>query len=349
MQAKRLELAVASGQDSNEDFFEMAYAKGWTDGLPVIPPTANRVERMLSAVSRNPQEIIAVIPPRRGEATVEKIAINAVMAGCLPEYLPVVIAAIQAISHPEFPLSILNTGTNPQAPWFMVNGPIRSKLDINSGMGAMGPGWRANSTIGRAVRLILINIGGAIPGLYTRATFAWPHRNGMLMGEYEEESPWEPFHVEHGYPKNTSTITAFRITSHIGIHGNTINSSARGYLKPMGLAMASLGNLGLYGGNLVPVIAIGIEKARFLAQEGLSKSDVKRILVEESRMPLAYYDPVLQKRFADRGRVKGGFVYLIDDPEEIHILVGGGPGGHSVYAPGYSSTPVSNAVITQEI
>src|SRR3954471_8350953 len=153
---------ISAPEDSGE-FFTFAYAQGITDGLPVIPPTKERVEEMAAASGANLQHAIAEIPPRGGVATIEKLAINAVMAGCLPEYFPVIVAAVEAMMQPQFNLIGIQTTTNPVGPVLIVNGPIRKAIDLNCGAGAFGPGRRANATIGRAIRLILLNIGGAIP------------------------------------------------------------------------------------------------------------------------------------------------------------------------------------------
>ncbi|GIX47117.1 MAG: hypothetical protein KatS3mg131_1328 [Candidatus Tectimicrobiota bacterium] len=150
--------------DDPEQIFDEFYRRGWTDGLPIIPPTEARVQRMLAATRRAPHEVLGRIPPRWGEATVEKIAINAVMAGCLPEYLPVLLTAVEAMLAPEFNLFGIQATTHPVAPLLILNGPLARQLEVNSGYNAYGPGWRANATLGRALRLILLNIGGGPPG-----------------------------------------------------------------------------------------------------------------------------------------------------------------------------------------
>ena len=151
-------------EDSFEAVNNLFIEKGWSDGLPVIPPTVSAVEKMLSGTKRDPSEMLAKIPPSWGEASIEKIAVNAVMAGCLPEYLPVIITTVEAMCDEKFRLGEIQPTTHPVAPLIVVNGPIAKKLDINSKAGAFGPCWRANATIGRAIRLILLNIGGAYPG-----------------------------------------------------------------------------------------------------------------------------------------------------------------------------------------
>ncbi|MEK7874017.1 MAG: hypothetical protein AAB502_09215, partial [Chloroflexota bacterium] len=160
--------------ESLEAINDAFYEKGWTDGLPVVPPTAERIQRMLDYVRRGPSEVVAHLPPTDGEATIEKIAVNAVMAGCRPDYMPVLIAAVEAITEPRFNLNAIQATTNPVAPLTIINGPIRKELNVNCGSNALGQGWRANATIGRAIRLILVNVGGGLPGTVDKATLGMP-------------------------------------------------------------------------------------------------------------------------------------------------------------------------------
>ena len=189
-----------------DDPVEVLFARGVTDGLPVVPPTAARVAAAVTASGRSPAELIAEMPPRYGRATVQRIAINAVMAGCRPDYLPVVLAAVEAMCDDRFCLLGVSGTTDAVAPLVIVNGPIRRALDINAGAGVFGPGWRANATIGRAVRLCWVNIGGAQPGVISMSTFGGPSRYSACIGENEEASPWEPLHVEHGFDHADSTM-----------------------------------------------------------------------------------------------------------------------------------------------
>ncbi|HET7340442.1 MAG TPA: TlpA family protein disulfide reductase, partial [Methylomirabilota bacterium] len=182
---------------SAADAIEELYARGVTDGLPVVPPTRERVSRALQACGRAADELIAEVPPNYGRATVEKIAINAVMAGCRPEYLPVVIAAVEAACDERFDLHGVSATTNSTAQLIVVNGPVRGRLDVNCGANLFGPGWRANATIGRALRLVCVNLGGARPGVVSMSTFAHPGRYTYCIGEWEEQSPWESLAVEH--------------------------------------------------------------------------------------------------------------------------------------------------------
>lgn len=203
MSARRIEFGSA------EDVHEAMFDRGWTDGLPVVPPTTERVAAMLSGTTRSADEIVAVVAPNLAEATVEKLAINAVMAGCAPEYLPVVIAALEAICTDEFNIHGVLATTMGVGPIFVVNGPIRQDIGMNSGINVLGHGNRANSTIGRAVQLCVRNIGGGAPGGIDRAAQGNPGKLGLCFAEDEEGSPWESMAVEKGFDPSTSTITAF--------------------------------------------------------------------------------------------------------------------------------------------
>jgi hypothetical protein len=179
-----------------EDEMEAIYERGWTDGLPVVPPTESRVLAMLEGTTRHPQEIVAVVPPDLVEVTVEKVAINAVMAGCRPEYLPVVLAAVEAACTDEFNIHGVLATTMPVGPVVIVNGPIRRRIGMNSGINVFGQGNRANSTIGRALQLVIRNVGGGKPGEVDRATHGGPAKVGFCFAEDEEGSPWGPLSAD---------------------------------------------------------------------------------------------------------------------------------------------------------
>src|SRR5262249_15944826 len=185
-------------------FFE---EKGWGDGLPIIPPTEERVKAMLVATNQHPQDVIGAVPPRWAQATVEKIAINAVMAGCKPEYMLVLIAAVEGLTDPKLNLYALQATTGGPAVMLIINGPIRSQLNINNGPNALGEGWRANATIGRFVQLVKRNIGGSYPGTTCKATLGWPGKYSICGGANEEASPWEALHVERGFDPEHDTVT----------------------------------------------------------------------------------------------------------------------------------------------
>ncbi|KIN65657.1 Thiol-disulfide oxidoreductase domain protein [Sulfitobacter noctilucae] len=207
IRARKIDIA------SSDDEAEFMFDQGFSDGLPLVPPTPERVMRMLAGTHRDPQELVATVPPNMGEATVEKIAINAVMAGCKPEYLPVVIAAVEAVCTDAFNIHGVTATTMGAAPVMIVNGPIRAQIGMNAGLGALGAGNRANATIGRALRLVVRNVGGASTGGVERSTMGNPMKFTMCFAENEERSPWEPLHVERGFKAEDSVVTVFAMTS----------------------------------------------------------------------------------------------------------------------------------------
>lgn len=192
-----------------EDDFEAMWDRGWSDGLPLVPPTEARVARMLAGTTRAADEVVAVVPPDLVECTVEKVAVNAVMAGCLPEHLPVVLAALEAACTREFNMHGLLATTFFSGPVLIVNGPIRERIGMNSGVNALGQGNRANSTIGRALQLVVRNVGGGLPGGVDRATLGSPGKLGFCFAEDEEGSPFTPLSVDRGLDPGVDAVTLF--------------------------------------------------------------------------------------------------------------------------------------------
>ncbi|HEV3364005.1 MAG TPA: thioredoxin family protein, partial [Acidimicrobiia bacterium] len=203
LRSRRLELARL--EDEAEAFFE----RGWTDGLPVVPPTPARVLRMLEGTTRAPDDVVATVGPDFADCTVEKAAVNAVMAGCKPEYFPVVLAAVEAACTDQFNMHGLLCTTWFCGPVIIVNGPIATEIGMNSGVNALGQGNRANATIGRALQLVIRNVGGGRPGEIDRATLGSPGKYTFCFAEDEAGSPWEPLSVERGMPASASTVTLF--------------------------------------------------------------------------------------------------------------------------------------------
>ena len=194
---------------TQEDEHEACFERDWTDGLPVVPPTRVRVHRMLKGTKRDPKEVLGMMPPDYQPCTVEKVAINAVMAGCKPEYMPVLLAAIEAVLEDAFCLHGVIATTMYVGPIIIVNGPVRRALDMNSGGNVLGQGNRANSTIGRALQLTIRNVGGGKPGGIDRATLGSPSKLGFCFAEDEEGSAWEPLGEERGIPEGKSSVTLF--------------------------------------------------------------------------------------------------------------------------------------------
>ncbi|MBI2369623.1 MAG: hypothetical protein HYV08_05180 [Deltaproteobacteria bacterium] len=330
LQAQRIEVEA-----SPEEVYAFALERGWTDGLPVMPPTEEQVRAMVAAAGRPPGAVVGAIPPRWAPATVEKVAINAVMAGCLPAYMPVILAAIEAMVDPVFNLYGVQATTNPVAPLVLVNGPVAHRLEINAGYNALGQGWRANATIGRALRLVLLNVGGGTPGEMDRATHGQPGKYTFCFAENEAESPWEPLHVERGFPRETSVVTV------VGAAG-TQNMIDQGSLSGEGLLRTFISTMAVVGTNNVyfggdPMLVISPEHARTLAADGFTKAAIRQALFERARVPLAAFsrdnvEHVLRKRrphlFA-RGEPES--VPIADQPGDFLIVVAGGAGKHSTF------------------
>lgn len=327
-----------------EDLAELCYEQGWSDGLPVVPPTESKVKSILEYLGRDPQEEIGEIPPRNGIATLEKIAINSVMAGCLPEYVPVVIAAVQAMLEEEFLLSGVEATTHACVPLTIVSGPIVKELNFNSKTAVFGAGSRANATVGRAIRLILWNIGGVRPGETDKATFAHPGRYSYCIAEDEDANPWEPLHVERGLSAETSAVSVFACDAPVCIYG--VSATGRGTLKWIADTMVSpaFANFFRMGQMLV---VIGPRHVRFIAEEGWSKRDVKEFLFENARHRLSdvwhedsYEQSTATRRWPKWCDLSKGetMIPVVAKPEDIHITVAGGDGRWSACCPGWGDS-----------
>ena len=331
--ARAVDIEVAGDIDA---FNRLLVERHWSDGLPAVPPTRERVERMLKHTRRAPSEVVATVAPAFGEATVERIAINAVMAGCYPEYLPVLIAATEAIADPRFNLRGIQATTNPGAVWLIVNGPIAKQLGVNSGGNCLGPGAWANATLGRAVRLILQNIGGGRAGDMDRATHGQPGKYTFCCAENEDASPWDPLHVERGFKREQSTVTTVGAlgTWNMNSHAKDSNDLLRVIADTMTFPTSSDF---IYAGE--PWLILSPEHAQVLHGDGLSKADVKRRLWEQvqlsaQRMSAKDFGRAQSGRRADLGEITRDTLLSISaQSEDIGILVAGGHGTHSVYIP----------------
>jgi hypothetical protein len=305
--------------------YEHAYDQGWTDGLPIIPATPEAVQQFIGASGHPGEEVIGIIPPRKGQATVEVLAVNAVMAGCRPEYMPVIIAALEGLTDKGFPLEFMQVTTNPMTPFLLINGPIRQHLDINFGTGCLGPGWRANATIGRAIRFILQNVGGALPGVYSKSSFASPLRYSYICGENEEENPWFPFHVDRGFDRHDSTVTVFKASNYCNISGGE-GVGADEILRQIASNMPPM-----YGGGDGALLLLGVNHARSLHEAGLTKRDLQEQLWALARLPEDHFAADFAAMEHTAGRGADGMLWRTEGPEHIHIVVAGGPGPQDVY------------------
>ena len=279
LRARRIEIAT------QDDEFEFMFDQGFTDGLPVVPPSPERVMRMLSGTRRDPQEVLAVIPPNMGEATVEKVAINAVMAGCKPEYLPVVLTAIEAICTDAFNIHGVMATTMGASPVMVVNGPIRERLGMNMKLGALGQGSRANATIGRAVRLAVRNIGGARPGGTERSTLGNPMKFTMCFAEWEERNPWTPLHVERGFEPEDSVVTVYAMTSGPVQMVDQDSRTAAQLAGSLGLCLeAAFNPRSHYATNVLMVVCP--EHIDTLVRDGYTKQDLRARIQEVTARPI---------------------------------------------------------------
>jgi hypothetical protein len=338
--------------DADSDAIESLFARGVTDGLPVVPPSRDRVERAIAASGRDGGELIALVPPNYGRATIEKIAINAVMAGCRPEYMPVVIAAVEAMCDEAFDLHGVSATTNAPAPLVIVNGPIRAEIGINSGAGVFGPGSRANATIGRAVRLVCLNLGGARPGDVSMSTLAHPGRYTYCIGEHEEASPWESLAVEHGFGPEDSTVGLLAADAPLGVYAQ--RSRTPDDLLPTiaaSMAVVSHHRMTHWGDTL---LVLSPEHAEIFGSAGWKKADVKRWLHERLQWPVRELIPgraggeglpahVLAK-YPDPDR-ETTRIPKFRAPEHIKVMVAGGTAGRfSAIVPGWTFSKGSNLV-----
>jgi hypothetical protein len=342
MNAPEVERAATFEAADDIDAINRLYReRRWSDGLPIVPPSSARVDRMLEHSTRRRDEIVAQVAPGYGTATVERIAINCVMAGCDPEYLPVLVAATEAVADPAFNLQGIQATTNPVAVWVIVNGPMAKTLGVNAGFNCIGQGTWANATIGRAMRLILQNIGGALPGEMDRATQGQPGKYTFCCAENEEASPWEPLHVERGFRCDQSTVTV------VGAEGTlNMNTHSKQAMELVRVIAETLvhppSNEYVHGGE--PWLMIGPEHAEIFKRGGMSKSEVKRQLWEQSKMPAGRLstkelERVRDSRTQELGKLTADSLLPISPrPEDVMLIVAGGAGTHSVYVPCFGNS-----------
>jgi len=267
----------------SDDPEEVCYLRGWTDGLPVTPPTDARVVRMLKGTTRRPDEIVGRIPPYLAACTVEKVAINAVMAGCRPEYMPVLLAVIDAALEPVFTLHGVLATTYFSSPIIIVNGPVAKRIGMNSGMNALGQGNRANSTIGRALNLIVQNVGGGRPGEADRATLGAPSKYSLCFAEDESDPEWEPLSVARGFPRGASTVTLFQ--GH-GVEAFVDQKSRtpEGLSRSIGMSLVKIGHPRLVQGARA-VFVLSPEHYAIYREAGWDRRRIERAIFEATIRP----------------------------------------------------------------
>ncbi|HXV10315.1 MAG TPA: hypothetical protein VD839_05880 [Burkholderiales bacterium] len=318
------------------DEFEFFFEKEWSDGLPVIPPTEARLAAMLAATRRDPDEVIGTVPPLESEATVRAIAVHAVMAGCKPSYLPLLIAVMEAVLEERFNLTLLQATTSAGAPFILVNGPHAREIGLSGGMGCFGPGCRANATIGRALRLMMMNLGGGIPGVTALSGFGGPWRYTYCIAENEVESPWPSYASSKGFSHKENVVTAIPLEGPVLVWDDASETPER-LVVAIADMMAAIG-----GGNIFRqaemAVALSPQHAEVFARAGLSRADVHAMLISRA-----------VRRLGDikRGGIWRGaagaarwpfridlanddaLVPAIGDPGDLHLIVAGGSGSPS--------------------
>jgi hypothetical protein len=276
---------VFEAADMNE-FIELVYEQGWTDGLPVFPPTDDKVVAMIDYLGRDPGDVIGIVPPGEGIATIEKVAINAVMAGCKPEYMPVVVTALQAMLDPAFELLRVQATTAGPAPLVIVSGPVVKRLGFNYGAGAFtGTGHRPNSTIGRAIRLILWNIGYGRPGQMSQATMGHPGRYAYLIAERppDDANPWEELHVTEGFRSEDSAVSVFPVVTHDqfapAFGTQTFENSVQ-------VTIEAICHLGYFRAASQKLLVLNPQSADILSEAGWTKKSFTELLTARCHRPV---------------------------------------------------------------
>lgn len=326
------------------EWFAFAEDRGWGDGLPTVPPTEELVDAAVAALPAD-AEPLGPLPPNRLVPTLRSVAANAVMAGCRPADLPVVLAALRAAQTEQYNLHGTLATTHPCAPMVLVNGPVRLRLGLNGGGNCFGQGTRANAVIGRAVSLVLSNIGGARPGTMDRSTQGSPAKYTFCFAENEESSPWTPYHVRRGFDAGDSVVTvmAAEPPHNINDHGST---TGEGILTTVAGTMAQSGSNNVYvrGPHL---LVLGPEHAATLHRDGWTVDAVRDWLWERARIPADRVSPDNHRQFADWGAEPTGGHYTVSTgPEQLHVAVAGGAGKHSAWIPSFGATAACSALVS---
>jgi hypothetical protein len=330
---------VCIKNDAFAEINSLFYKRGWSDGLPIVPPTVERVKAMLQGADLDPDYLVSKIDPVGGQATIEKIAVNAVMAGCVPAYMPVLIAAVEAVMDPNVNLRGMSSTTSPDVPLIIFNGPVAKQLDINSGSNALGRGSRANSSISRALNMIVQNIGGSWVNVTDMSTLGQPADFSNMLAENEDESPWGSLHVELGFQKNDNVVTVVGVEPYHTIMG--LGHSAEGFMRLIIDHLKASDRP--YQATMV--LLITKDTAQMMAKSGWTKEKIREYIDKNARLPLS----IIKEKFLDNGTgsVLGGipsWVYEAKDPNmmipapfigQLNIIVAGGTGEKTAFFPGW--------------
>ncbi len=324
------------------DEFEFFFQKPWSDGLPVVSPTEERVAAMLAGAQRDASEVVGLVPPLMGEASVGAIAAHAVMAGCAPSFLPVVLAGVEALLAPQLNLNGVQGTMHAAAPLLVVNGPYARRIGLHGGTGCFGPGFRANATIGRAIRLVLMNLGGGVPVFASMSTFGSPARYTFCIAENEAESPWAPLSETRGFNRGDDVVTAVMVEAPQG-YIDDYSKEPESLLVGLADKISTLGSLNVWLKTQV-VVAMGPDHARMCAEAGLDKDDVQRRIIELARRPLGelrksgYWREEMAAKWPFEANLDDDAfaVPAIKDAEDfVFIVAGGTPGPVTAVMPGW--------------
>jgi hypothetical protein len=325
--------------DSPEALYELFEARGWGDGLPIVPPTPERVDAMLAGDPRDPDEVLAVLPPRFGLCTRRMVAVNAVLAGCRPEHLPVLVAAVRALGAESLNLRGVNATTHPVAPLLVVHGDIAESGGYNAGLGAFGPGNRANATTGRAVRLILLHVAGAVPGPGDASTQGGPAKYTYCVAENVAASPWE------SYPRSRGVDARSAVTVHCGEAPHNFHDMESDRPEPIldkgASVMATMGQNNITIAQGEYFVCLSPEHAATIAAAGWNRRDIQLYLWNRARLPAR----VVREQFVSRawfpwmhGLSDDDLMPMTGHPDNIRVLVVGGAGKHSCIVPSWGMT-----------
>ena len=338
------------------DPVEWYFDRGWTDGLPVVPPTRDKVDAFVAALGGAPEKVEARVPPRWGDLTREVLAVNAVMAGCRTEYASVLRAAMLALCSEPFNLNGVQATTHMAAPLLVVNGPIRLEIGLNCGTNVFGSGFRANATLGRAIRLVLLNVGGGRPGTLDKSTLGHPGKYTYCIGENEEASPLAPYHVERGHSPDDSTVFVLAAEPPHSVTNHVAND-ARGILDSIASAMSTYAHNNAVSAGHCAVV-LGIEHARTIATQEWTRSDIRRYLWSRARVrfgDIAFehrYGQVYNRNLPEwYGRDLESMNPVVPSADHLHLFVAGGESGRfSAFVPGWGhmSEPVLRSVDSTE-
>jgi hypothetical protein len=331
--------------DGAAELIEAYYQQGWTDGFPVVPPSERSIAAMLAAVNFQEDTVVATIDARNTVITADKVAINAIMAGGLPEYMPVIVSAVKGMCHPDFSYHGMATSTGGASLVVIVNGPIAKRLGINSRENVFGPGVRANMTIGRALRLLMMNSLNTRPGILDRSTMGSPGKISFCFAENETESPWDPLHVERGFDRNDSTTTVYAAEDIIQVY-NQLARTPEALLLGMADAMANMGSVNIVGQQNVIGVLAG-EHTKVLSENGWDKQQIKQYLFENAKRRVAD----LKRAARLSGKLESGdettWRHAVRNPDDILIVCAGGAvGNFSACLLGWSSYKSTQAITT---